>query len=193
MPTGAMNPTTWYILGIAAAVLAVATFCYITIVWRKAPRASRAMRWVAAASLTTGVLIGMLADHATTDLAGKVSGGPFGLWGANPCAPDGLPAVELGKEIVLTNQQHAGDPNWVDMTAAGPLLCSVPGIKPEDDPECEAFFLGTHALGLSLNHGDTRKCIPYQEVAAICGDGSLPKDSAFCKQAFYFQRQKMSR
>lgn len=193
-----------YALAAAAIALATGIALYIVFSWRKAPRASRAMKWVAAASLSAGVMIGILAGRVVTQVAEK-GGGAFGFSRDNPCSPDGVPANDLGKAIVLTNQKaFLGDMSarscgpdslastmrrWVadgtmDAADARPLL--------EDDKHlCESYFLARHALGYDLTEGDTRKCIPYEEVAELCDGGKPPKDSSFCEQAYDFQRRRL--
>jgi hypothetical protein len=182
-----MNVTTWYAFGIAALALAGVAIVYIVAAWRKAPRAYRAMKWVAAASLAAGVFVGILTDQAARRVAERGVDYSFGAWGSNECSPDGLPAATVGKAIVLTNQQHAGNPLWVDPSTVAPL-CDA-GIGADHNVPCEIYFLDRHALGLDLTRGDTRKCIPYEEVAEICADGEWPKGEPLCEQAFAFQRR----
>lgn len=180
----------WYWLATGALALAGAISVYILVAWRHAPRASKAMKWVAVGSLVTGVLTGFLFDQVLRQMREKGVNDPFGVSGVNPCSPDGLPAADLGKAIVLTDQQHAGDPNWVSIGTMS-SLCG-PDWKPGDDQPCQAVFLARHALGLDLTKGDVRKCIPYEEVAELCTGGDVAKESSFCKQAFDFQRRRMS-
>jgi hypothetical protein len=171
-----------YALAGAAIALATGIALYIVFSWRKAPRASRAMKWVAAASLSAGVMIGILASHVLTQVAEK-GGGAFGFSRDNPCSPDGVLANDLGKAIVLANQAIGGS-----------FLASVCGPDSEDweaKGPCKSYFLAQHALGYDLAKGDTRKCIPYEEVAALCGGRGLPEDSPFCEQAFAFQRRRL--
>lgn len=176
-------------LGIVGAALFLATSGYILVVWRKAPRASRSMKWIAAASLSAGIMIGIFGGQMARPILERRSAIPFGTWRANPCTPYGVPAVDLGKALVLQNQKHVGDPNWVDIMESRDL-CSLE-FDVKNHPECVAYFLARHAIGFDLNAGDTRKCIPYEEVAEICGLGNPEPDSWFCKQAFEFQRQRM--
>jgi hypothetical protein len=178
-----------YALGIVGATLFGATSVYILVAWRKAPRAARAMKWIAAASLSAGVIIGILAVQALGRFAGEGSGDTFGIGRANPCSPDGVPAADLGKALVLQNQKHVSDPNWMDIMDSREL-CSLEGVA-KTSSMCVAYFLARHAIGSDLTAGDTRKCIPYEEVAEICGLGNPEPDSWFCKQAFKFQRQRL--
>ena len=140
------------------------------------------MKRVAAASLSAGVMIGILAGRVVTEVAEK-GGGAFSFSRDNPCLPDGVPANDLGKAIVLTNQKAGGD------ILAG--ACGPDSILKDDKHVCESHFLARHALGYDLAVGDTRKCIPYEEVAELCGSGNPPTDSSFCEQAFDFQRRRL--
>ena len=140
------------------------------------------MKWVAAASLSAGVMIGILAGRVVTQVA-ETGGGAFGFLGDNPCSPDGVPANDLGKAIVLTNQKIGGD------ILAG--VCGPDSILKDNMHACESHFLARHALGYDLADGDTRKCIPYEEVAELCSNGNPPTDSSFCQQAFDFQRRRL--
>jgi hypothetical protein len=178
-----------YVLAVAVIAWASAIFAYIAVVWRKAPKASRTMKWIAAISITTGILIGFVADRLLRPQIDNGSLGSFDI-SANLCSPDGFPATVIGKAIVLTNQQHAGDPNWIDpMEIASSCSSSTYST---DDRICEVYFLASHALGLNLTEGDTRKCIPNENVAELCTAGDIAKSSPLCNQAFDFQRQKLS-
>jgi hypothetical protein len=171
-----------YALAAAAIALVTGIALYIAFSWRQAPRASRAMKWVAAASLSAGVMIGILAGRVVTQVA-ETGGGAFGFLRDNPCSPDGVPANDLGKAIVLTNQKIGGD------ILAG--VCGPDSILKDNMHACESHFLARHALGYDLADGDTRKCIPYEEVAELCSNGNPPTDSSFCQQAFDFQRRRL--
>ena len=200
-----------YALGIVAAALVGAVCVYILVAWRKAPRASRAMKWIAAASLSAGIMIGIFGGQMLRPIVEERSGIPFGIWRSNPCSPAAVRAADLGKAIVLENQQHVGDPLWIDIMwlrescsmesetkhlenqisslSSNPTRPSPPTAQASS--ECVAYFLARHAIGSDLTAGDTRKCIPYEEVAEMCFLGNPAKDSAFCKQAFEFQRQRV--
>jgi hypothetical protein len=166
--------------------IAVAIFVYIIVAWRKAPRASRAMKWIAAASLTTGILMGAVSDHILSGLAAGLRIFPHN----NPCSPDGLLASEIGRAIILTNQQHAGDPNWVDPMTIGSYCPSE--TYSSTDRVCEVYFLASHSLGYNLSKGETRKCIPNEDVAELCTGADIAKDSYWCHQAFDLQQQKLA-
>jgi hypothetical protein len=127
----------WYWFAIGALGLTGAISAYVFVAWRHAPRASRAMKWVAVASLATGILTGVSADQIMRQLSLRVVSNPFNLSNANLCSPEGFPAADLGKAIVLTNQKHAGDPNWVDPMSFS-SLCSL-GPVASDDQLCEEF------------------------------------------------------
>jgi hypothetical protein len=102
-----------YVFAVVAIAAASIIFVYIAVACRKAPRAARAMKWITAASLATGILMGLITDRfwkQQTDDGGLAS---FDIH-ANPCSLDDFPATSIRKAIVLTNQQHAGDPNWID-------------------------------------------------------------------------------
>lgn len=181
--------TTWYALGTAGAVLFSATLIYVLVVWRRSPKASRAMKLVAMASLSAGMMIGLFGGQVTRSLVDELSGIPRRIWHSNPCAPNGLPASDLGKAIVLENQRHIGDPDWLDIMQLSGLCSLENNVK--NNPGCLAYFLARHAIGLDASVGDSGKCIPYEEVAEMCGLGNPAKDSPFCRQAFDFQRQMM--
>jgi hypothetical protein len=146
------------------------------------------MTWIAAASLATGISMGFIADRL---LRQRADGSLASIdTHANPCSPDGFPATDIGKAIVLTNQQHAGDPDWIDPMGLASICPSETYSK--DNSVCEAYFLASHALGLNVTKGDTRKCIPNEEVAELCAGSDIAKDSSLCKQAFDFQRKKLN-
>jgi hypothetical protein len=180
-----------YAFAVVTIAAASTIFVYIAVAWRKAPRAARAMKWTAAAALATGILAGMLAERWLTNAADDGVIGSLSFRPSNPCAPKGFPAAEVGKTIVLTNQQHANDPNWVDpldMASTCP-----PSAYSKDNKICEGFFLARHALGFDLGSGDTRKCLPNEEVAELCTGGDMATNSSLCKQALDLQRKQLGR
>jgi hypothetical protein len=186
----------WYATG-TAIVFIVGTSLYVVFAWRRAPKVYRAMRVVVVVSLVAGLLIGIYGRRSANELMGKVSGevsrddggkGSSEGLASDPCAPDGMSAADWGQAIVLNDQKHASDPNWVPVSTEA-YGCTKGGFPP-DSALCKGALLGRHALGLDTSFGDNRKCVPLQEVAELCG-GDLDAESPFCKKAFELQRQKM--
>ncbi|HUO04419.1 MAG TPA: hypothetical protein VMU16_04395 [Candidatus Binataceae bacterium] len=127
--TEAIDVYVSYILAVVATMLIVTAAIYVALKWRRAPKVYRAMRIIASANLVAGVIIGVLASQLALNAGVRMSGGPIGFLHPNPCAPDGLPATELGKAIVLEDQRHAGDPNRMDIAETASLCKSRRGMN----------------------------------------------------------------
>lgn len=169
---------------ISAALIALGIAVYALLRWRAAPAAFRAIVTVSALGFAAGVL-------ASLAVAQLWSGGSFiPAWSGGK-----VPALEVGKAIVLTNEKHAGDPLWMPISEVAKECREAPGAAPtlfeKTGVECRAAYLAMHALGKDLDSGPHEELIDLEEVADICETGAVEKDSSLCRRAFAARNAKM--
>lgn len=184
----------WLSLCVFGVVIVCGIFLYSAVRWRKAPRVFRAMNWVAAVSVFSGVLIALPLEHWLGPIFEPSSGGnAHSTWSRvksaieGTCPPAGVPATEVGKALVLADEQHAGDEDWNDTL----FDACKDGVLKWTGPTCVQASLARHALGRDLKYGDHRSLIPCEEVAEFCDDGALDKNSALCKEAYRTRNAKL--
>jgi len=105
------------------------------------------------------------------------------------CPPAGIPANQVGKEMILADEHHSGEANWISNSEQAEF-CKNAGL-PSDTQLCTATFIARHALGLDLDVGDRRSLIPCEEVAEFCDMGALEKASSLCKMAYQSRNAKL--
>lgn len=175
----------WLALPVISVLLIGCIIGYGAVYWRRAPKVYRALNWVAFVSALAGILLSLPIAHwiGSPSSAGASSGWQ-GIREAveGACPTGGVPAPEVGKALVLTDERHAGDPNWAS-SAQQAEFCKV-GSLFGDTQICVETFIARHALGLDLKYGDHRSLIPCEEVAEFCDNGALDKASTLCTRAY---------
>jgi hypothetical protein len=179
--------TFWLTLPVVAALLIMSIFGYVAVYWRRVPMVYRALNRVASASAVAGILLSLPIMH-------WIGASPSGASASSEwqhireavegvCPSDGVPAPEVSKALVLTDEHHAGEPNWAS-SGQQAELCKEGGPLLSDSQICVETFIARHALGLDLKYGDHRSLIPCEEVAEFCDSGALDKASTLCTRAY---------
>jgi hypothetical protein len=187
----------WLVLLLAGVLLLGGTLAYAAFKWRRAPKVYRAMNWMVAMSTMAGLMLAVSLTHWAGMLPWSSSSkGEGSTWGhfrdaiEGECPAAGVPAREVGKDLVLADEQHASDPNWVSNQTQAEL-CET-GLEGTGSQLCVETFIARHALGLDLTHGDHRTFIPCEEVAEFCDNHALDKDSTLCKRAYRTRNARLS-
>lgn len=204
-----MNIWIWMIAS-ALAMLA-ASAAYVRVRWRRAPAAFRAMSMLGIVSVLAGVLIGYSANHL---LSVSSVGLPWRGAGDSPPDPvvtDGkVPALDVGKSVVLTDEKHSGDPMWVSSSGDVAAMC-VRNVELEEESkkvakglgeefssgggklssDCIGVYLARHALGKDLDRGPKDAWISLEDVAEMCDAGQIEKSWPVCVDAYDARHAKM--
>ena len=175
----------------AALAMLAAAAAYVRVRWMGAPAAFRAMSKVGIVCVLAGILIGYGANHL---LAVSIKP-PWKSAGESPPDPtvtEGkVPALDVGKSIVLTDEKHSGDPMW---TPSSTLLelCPSEGKHGEKlSSGCLGAYLGRHALGKDLDRGPKDTSVALDDVAELCDNGEIEKDWPVCVDAYTARHAKM--
>jgi len=173
----------------AGVLLVGGTLGYAAFRWRRAPKIYRAMNWTVLVSAFAGLLMTLSLSHwvEMLDRSPSTSGegstlGHFRDAIEGVCPTAGFAADAVGKQLVLADEHHASDPNWIS-NATQAELCRTGSVE-DSSLLCVETFIARHALGLDLGVGDHRSLIPCEEVAEFCDNGALEKDSTLCKRAY---------
>jgi hypothetical protein len=166
-----------------AAVLVFGVAVYVWVRWRRAPAALRAMGKVAGVCFVAGFLVGAWGLHvAGSRLPSKAAAAPSGAAGS-------VPASEVGKAIVETDEKHAGATMWVPSSSMA-QLCN--GDVPEAiSTPCRVAYLARHALGKDLDHGPHDSSVSLSDVADFCDSGAIDKGFALCERAYAVRHAAM--
>jgi len=186
----------WLAISLAGVLLLIVTLGYAAIRWRRAPKVYRAMNWVVSVSAVAGVLLTLSFEHwivpSLWPASSKGEGSSLEHLGdliRGTCPPAGVPANQVGKEMILADEHHSGEANWISNQEQAEFCKKVdPG---PDTQLCTATFMARHALGLDLDLGDHRSLIPCEEVAEFCDNGALEKASSLCKMAYQSRNAKL--
>lgn len=172
-------------------------FSYAALKWRSAPKVFRAMNWVVSFTLVAGFLLAIPITHwAGLLFFPSPAQGASSAFGRlrdeieGECPADGVSASEVGKALVLADEHHAGDANWVSNEEQAELCKESVALT--SSQLCVATFLARHALGKDLQYGDHRSSIPCEEVAEFCDNGALDKDASLCKEAYRTRNATLS-
>lgn len=164
-----------------AALLILGVVTYIAIRWRRAPSALRAMSKVAGVCFIAGFLAGAWALH-TAGLRLTSGAAPSGSSPSTSSATGSVPASEVGKAIVETDEKHAGDESRIP-SASMAGLCNE-GMPDTMSEACRVTYLARHALGKDLDRGPHESSVPLSDVADFCDSGAIDKSFVLCKQAY---------
>ena len=89
----------------------VAVAVYVRVRWKRAPAAFRAMEMLGIVSVLAGVAIGYSAGHLLSTVDIRPPWKSAKTAAPNPTVTDGkVPSLEVGKAIVLMDEEHSGDP-----------------------------------------------------------------------------------
>ncbi len=155
----------WDALGLAAVTLLAATALYTVIRWRRAPTAFRAICVVAVCAFASGVLGTLWASHVFGGFAASVR------HLAVPAESGKVSALAVGKAILLSDEKHTGDPNWI-ASASDAESCDE-GVLPADSHLCRAAHLARHAIGKDLSRGPQQKWLSLDDVADLCDESEM--------------------
>jgi hypothetical protein len=178
----------WLALPVISVLLIGSIFAYVVLYWRRVPRVYRALNWVAFASAVAGILLSLPIMHwIGAAVMSSSSDGASSGWQhirdtmEGVCPSDGVLSSEVGKALVLTDEHHAGDPNWASSEQQAELCKDGPL---SDSQICVETFIARHAVGLDLKYGDHRSLISCEEVAEFCDSGALDRASTLCTRAY---------
>ncbi len=185
----------WSFPVISAGAILCVTLIYITVRWRKAPTAFKAMNCIGLASLAAGVLLGVWGVHVfnawTRSEAARSASISRGESSTPPrssepasAIPSGTPAVSSSVRAVPAEHASALIGAYVGQALAQRRAEGFPLANPEAWPEvdqgcrlgnyettsklCRAATLAVHGWG------DTR-AVSYAELAGFCAAGYLEK------------------
>lgn len=151
---GEFNP---WIVPVIAAALVLGSAIYVQVRWRRAPVALRAIGSVGGICFVAGFLVGVWAFHIADNRPVHHSGETS----ESALLGDSVPALEVGKEIVNTDEKHAGDSDWASCAATAEL-CNEGGLPP-DAQLCRIAYLGRHAEGKDLERGPREHSIALSD------------------------------
>jgi hypothetical protein len=97
-------------------------------------------------------------------------------------ATGSVPASEVGKAIVETDEKHAGDELRIP-SASMAGLCNE-GMPDTMSEACRVTYLARHALGKDLDRGPHESSISLSDVADFCDSGAIDKSFELCKRAY---------
>jgi hypothetical protein len=195
---GKQEVSFWIVQFTLGLLLISGVFGYTALKWRSAPKVFRAMNWVVSATLVAGFLLAVPTAHwARLLFFASPAQGASSAFGRlrdeieGACPSDGVSASEVGKALVLADENHAGDPNWVSNEAQAELCKESAALMVSQ--LCAATFVARHVLGKDLQYGDHRSLIPCDEVAEFCDNGALDKNSSLCKEAYRTRNATLDR
>jgi hypothetical protein len=176
------EPGLWTVAALVAAALVLGSAIYIGVRWNRAPAALHALISVAGVCFVAGLLGGLsifdfVAGQPMSASSRRTSSPP-----ASSAALGSVPALEVGKAIVETDEKHAGDPNWAS-SAESAELCNE-GALVANSLLCRVTYLARHALGKDLNRGPHKTSISLSDVADFCDSGDIDKGSDLCRRAY---------
>ena len=200
-----MNIWMWMIAS-ALAALAAATV-YVRVRWRRAPAAFRAMSMLGIVFVLAGILIGYGASHLLSAISINAPWKASRDSPPDPVVTDGrVPALDVGKSIVLTDEKHSGEPTWVSKSDTVAAMCAnridiEEGLKKlggslsegggKLSSECVGVYLARHALGKDLDRGPKDASIALEDVAEMCDGGQIEKEWPVCVDAYAARHAKM--
>jgi hypothetical protein len=102
-----------------------------------------------------------------------------------------VPALDVGKSIVLMDEKHSGDPMW---TSSGTFVetCDTEGqFGAKLSRECLGTYLARHAIGKDLDRGPKDAWVGLDDVAGMCDGGQIEKGWPVCVDAYAARHAKM--
>jgi hypothetical protein len=170
----------------AAAVLVVGVAVYLGVRWRRAPAALRAMVNIASVCFIAGFLVGAWALHVA---GSRVPSNAAASPSAPSTAAGSVPASEVGKAIVETDEKHASDTMRIP-SASIVKLCNE-GASDFLTTPCRVAYLARHAFGKDLDRGPHDSPVALSDVAEFCDSGAIDKGFDLCKQAYALRHAAM--
>jgi hypothetical protein len=165
------------VAALVALLIAVALALYARLRWKHAPTAYRAILIASAGGLAAGILIGLWVAYRSGEL-------PVVNLGSRR---ETVPSVEVGRAVLRTDEQHAGDANWVPSVLAAEMCDSM--ILEHDSAICRSAYLGRlAATGVRPGKWNVADAVPITEVADFCDLGAIYKDHALCREAYQARR-----
>ena len=184
-----MNAWSWTV-ALAIATLAAAAV-YVRVRWRRAPAAFRAMSTLGIVCALAGIAIGYSANHLLPSVSirppWKSADAP-----PDPAVTDGkVPALDVGKSIVLMDEKHSGDPMSVSSGSLAETCDIEAKIGEKLSPTCIGTYLARHAIGKDLDRGPKDAWVSLDDVAEMCDAGQIEKDWPLCVDAYGARHAKM--
>ena len=174
--------TPWGGLAFVAALLVLGVTVYVLVRWKRAPAAFRAMNTIAGVCFIAGLFAGLSSSHF-------INGRGLGVPSWSRSTSDSVPASEVGRAIVETDEKHAGDALWMS-SASSAELCRGEYMD-QNSLNCRITYLTRHAEGEDLDRGSHAESVSLTDVADICDEGAIDKDSDLCKEAYTIRHAKM--
>jgi hypothetical protein len=181
----------WSWMAATGLAMLVAAAVYVRVRWKRAPAAFRAMTMLGIVSVLAGVAIGYSANNLLSALSIKPPWKAAGDLPPDPTVTDGkVPALDVGKSIVLMDEKHSGDPMSV---SSGTFVetCNTEGqFGGKLSAECLGTYLARHAIGKDLDRGPRDAWVSLDDVAEMCA-GQIEKDWPLCVDAYDARHAKM--
>jgi hypothetical protein len=175
----------------ALALLAAAAV-YVRVRWKRAPAAFRAITMLGILFVVAGIAIGYSANHLLSALSIKPPWKAAADSPPDPAVTDGkVPALDVGKSIVLMDENHSGDPMSVPSGSLAETCDIEANIGEKLSSTCFGTYLARHAIGKDLDRGPKDAWVSLDDVAEMCDAGQIEKDWPLCVDAYRARHAKM--
>lgn len=200
----------WSFPVISAGAILCLTLIYITVRWRKAPTAFKAMNCIWLASLAAGMLLGVWGMHMfdawtrseavrSADVPRGESSTPPGSSEPASAIPSGTPVLSSSERAEPAEHVSAFTGAYVGQALAQRRAEGVPLANSEAWPAvAQGCRLGNYDMTSALCHAATlavhgwgeARAVSYAELAGFCDAGYLEKELYLCGTAHRFSDRR---